>query len=139
MLFFRRHLSSMQLISGIGHSTGSSWIQGKELLGMKPEIRDETYPLFKRVSVPRMILAQFDSINYTRILTKYGKFVLTELESLMSRNQPEYFFLVYVCLFVLLREASSTSADRYRHARNNHGQSVSDLQHVPHQPPIYLW
>ncbi|OPB44844.1 Zn2Cys6 transcriptional regulator [Trichoderma guizhouense] len=106
------------------HSTGSSWIQGKELLGMKPEIRDETYPLFKRVSVPRMILAQFDSINYTRILTKYGKFVLTELESLMSRNQPEYFFLVYVCLFVLLREASSTSADRYRHARNNHGQSL---------------
>ncbi|KAK4065550.1 hypothetical protein Trihar35433_7670 [Trichoderma harzianum] len=106
------------------HSTGSSWIQGKELLGMKPEIRDETYPLFKRVSVPRMILAQFDSINYTRILTKYGKFVLTELESLMSRNQPEYFFLVYVCLFVLLREASWTSADRYRHARNNHGQSL---------------
>lgn len=106
---------------------------------MKPEIRDEAYPLFKRVSIPRMILAQFDSINYTRILTKYGKFVLTELESLMSRNQPEYFFLVYVCLFVLLREASWTSADRYRHARNNHGQSVSDLRHIPHRPPIYLF
>ncbi|KAL7907706.1 hypothetical protein GGI35DRAFT_470280 [Trichoderma velutinum] len=106
------------------HSTGSSWIQGKELLGMKPETRDETYPLFKRVSVPRMILAQFDSISYTRILSKYGKFVLSELESLMSRNQPEYFFLVYACLFILLREASWTSADRYRHARNNHGQSL---------------
>ncbi|KAL7957910.1 hypothetical protein V8C34DRAFT_305291 [Trichoderma compactum] len=105
------------------HSTGSSWIQGKEMLGMKPETRDETYPLFKRVSVPRMILAQFDSINYTRVLTKHGKYVLSELEALMSRNQPEYFFLVYVCLFVLLREASWTSADRYRHARNNHGQS----------------
>ncbi|KAK4082370.1 uncharacterized protein Triagg1_2182 [Trichoderma aggressivum f. europaeum] len=106
------------------HSTGSSWIQGKELLGMKPETRDETYPLYKRVSVPRMILAQFDSINYSRVLTKHGKFVLSELEALMSRNQPEYFFLVYVCLFVLLREASWTSADRYRHARNNHGQSL---------------
>ncbi|UKZ58255.1 hypothetical protein TrVGV298_012122 [Trichoderma virens] len=106
------------------HSTGSSWIQGKETLGMKPETRDDTYPLFKRVSVPRMILAQFDSINYTRILSKYGKFVLGELESLMSRNQPEFFFLVYACLFILLREASWTSADRYRHARNNYGQSV---------------
>ncbi|KAL7931300.1 hypothetical protein V8C35DRAFT_310034 [Trichoderma chlorosporum] len=106
------------------HSTGSSWIQGKETLGMKPETRDETYPLYKRVSVPRMIIAQFDSINYTRIMSKCGKFVLSELESLMSRYQPEYFFLVYACLFILLREASCMSADRYRHARNNYGRSV---------------
>ncbi|PNP56239.1 hypothetical protein THARTR1_03764 [Trichoderma harzianum] len=105
------------------HSTGSSWIQGKETLGMRPEKRDETYPLFKRISVPRMILAQFDSITYTRILTKHAKFVLAELEALMSRTQPANFFLVYLCMFVLLREASSTSADRYRHARNNHGHS----------------
>ncbi|KAL7941349.1 hypothetical protein V8C42DRAFT_355650 [Trichoderma barbatum] len=106
------------------HSTGSSWIQGKETLGMKPETRDETYPLYKKVSVPRMILAQFDSINHTRLLSKYGKVVLSELESLMSRYQPQYFYLVYTCLFILLREASWMSADRYRHARNNYGRSV---------------
>ncbi|KAL7812185.1 hypothetical protein V8C44DRAFT_329963 [Trichoderma aethiopicum] len=105
------------------HSTGSSWLLGKELLGMKPETRDDTYPLFGRVSVPRMILAQFDSINHTRLLSKYGKLVLSELESLMSRNQPQHFFLIYACIFVLLREASWISEDRYRHARNNLGQN----------------
>ncbi|KAL6856326.1 hypothetical protein J3F83DRAFT_448867 [Trichoderma novae-zelandiae] len=106
------------------HSTGSSWLLGEELLGMKPETRDDTYPLFGRVSVPRMILAQFDSINHTRLLSKYGKLVLSELESLMSRSQPRYFFLVYICLFMLLREASWIGEDRYRHARNNHGRSL---------------
>ncbi|OTA04962.1 hypothetical protein A9Z42_0055910 [Trichoderma parareesei] len=105
------------------HSTGSSWLLGQELLGMKPETRDDTYPLFGKVSVPRMILAQFDSINHTRLLSKYGKLVLNELESLMSRNQPQHFFLVYACMFMLLREASWISEDRYRHARNNLGQS----------------
>ncbi|KAL7784916.1 hypothetical protein V8C37DRAFT_413155 [Trichoderma ceciliae] len=103
-------------------STGSSWICGEELLGMKPETKDETYPLFGRVSVPRMILAQFDSINHTRLLTKYGKLVLGELEALMSRNAPNWWFSVYTCLFILLREASWISEDRYRHARNNYGQ-----------------
>ncbi|ETR97562.1 hypothetical protein M419DRAFT_104336 [Trichoderma reesei RUT C-30] len=106
------------------HSTGSSWLLGQELLGMKPETRDDTYPLFGKVSVPRMILAQFDSINHTRLLSKYGKLVLNELESIMSRNQPQHFFLVYACMFMLLREASWISEDRYRHARNNLGQSL---------------
>ena len=92
---------------------------------MKPETRDDTYPLFGKVSVPRMILAQFDSINHTRLLSKYGKLVLSELESLMSRSQPQHFFAVYACMFMLLREASWISEDRYRHARNNHGRSVS--------------
>ncbi|RFU73524.1 tetratricopeptide repeat domain containing [Trichoderma arundinaceum] len=105
------------------HSTGSSWICGEELLGMKPETKDETYPLFGRVSVPRMILAQFDSINHTRLLSKYGKLVLGELESLMSRSQPNWWFSVYTCLFILLREASWVSEDRYRHARSNYGSA----------------
>ncbi|KAM0254399.1 hypothetical protein ACHAQJ_006802 [Trichoderma viride] len=106
------------------HSTGSSWICGQDYLGMKPETRDETYPLFGRVSVPRMILAQFDSIN-THLLHKYGKRVLSELESLISRGQTSaMWYTVYLCLFILLREASWISEDRYRHARNNFGSDV---------------
>ncbi|KAH6603167.1 hypothetical protein Trco_007942 [Trichoderma cornu-damae] len=106
------------------HSTGSSWICGEELLGMKPETKDETYPLFGRVSVPRMILAQFDSINYNRLLTKYGKLVLSELEAIMSRRISSRWFSVYAGLFILLREASWISEDRYRHARSNYGQRI---------------
>ncbi|PNP47939.1 hypothetical protein TGAMA5MH_00991 [Trichoderma gamsii] len=105
------------------HSTGSSWICGEDTLEMKPEMRDESYPLFGKVSVPRMILAQFDSIN-THLLHKYGKKVLSELEGFMSRGSTTMWYTVYLCLFILLREASWLSEDRYRHARNNFGSSL---------------
>lgn len=94
---------------------------------MKPETKDDTYPLYKRVSVPRMILAQFDSIIHTKLLTKYGKLVLTELENMLSRSVSPMWFAAYLCLFILLREASWISQDRYRHARSNYGKRVSDL------------
>lgn len=101
-----------------------SYICGEEKLGMKPETRDETYPLYGKVSVPRMILAQVDSINHSRLLSKYGKLVLQDLEELLIKNQGRWWFTIYLCLFILLREASWMSEDRYRHARNNFGKKV---------------
>lgn len=91
---------------------------------MKPETRDETYPLFGKVSLPRMIVAQFDSINHTRVLVKYGRLVLHGLEGYIFRNQGRWWWTIYLCVFILLREASFISADRYRHARNNCGAKV---------------
>jgi hypothetical protein len=121
----------------LGHTTGSSWLCGKELLGMKPETRDETYPLFGRVSVPRMILAQFDSIN-AHLLHKYGKRVLSELENFMSRGQASsMWYTVYLCMFILLREASWMSEDRYRHARNNFGSGVSEFYNAYAAPSLH--
>jgi hypothetical protein len=92
---------------------------------MKPEVKDETYPLFGKVSVPRMILAQFDSINHTKLLVKYGRKVLRELETFVFRNQSTFWWPIYLTVFILLHESSITSADRYRHARNNFGGRVS--------------
>ncbi|PFH56948.1 hypothetical protein XA68_15738 [Ophiocordyceps unilateralis] len=109
------------LLFAMRHTTGSAFICGDNKLGMKPELKDETYPLFGKVSVPRMIVAQFDSINHTRILTKYGRCVLQDLESFVFRNQPRWWWTIYLSVFILLHEASFISADRYRHARNNHG------------------
>lgn len=91
---------------------------------MKPEVKDETYPLFGKVSVPRMILAQFDSINHTKLLSKYGHKVLRDLETFIFHNQSSFWWPIYLCVFILLHEASVISADRYRHARNNFGGRV---------------
>jgi len=88
---------------------------------MKPETKDETYPLFGKISLPRMILAQFDSINHTKLLSKYGRKVLQDLEGFVFRNQGRWWWAIYLCVFILLHEASFISADRYRHARNNLG------------------
>ncbi|TWU77659.1 hypothetical protein ED733_008160 [Metarhizium rileyi] len=103
------------------HTTGSAYICGEDTLGMKPEVRDETYPLFGKVSVPRMILAQFDSINHSKLLCKYGHKVLRDLELFIFRNQSLFWWPIYLTVFILLHEASFMSADRYRHARNNFG------------------
>ncbi|RDA89981.1 hypothetical protein CP533_0854, partial [Ophiocordyceps camponoti-saundersi (nom. inval.)] len=105
----------------IRHTTGSAFICGDNKLGMRPELKDDTYPLFGKVSVPRMIVAQFDSINHTKLLTKYGKWVLQDLEAFFFRNQQRWWWTIYLTVFILLHEASFVSADRYRHARNNHG------------------
>lgn len=91
---------------------------------MKAEA-DDTNPLYNRVALPRMVLAQFDSLNYTRLLTVYGGEVTKNLEQLYLQNQSRCWFTIYLSTFILLREASWTSSDRYRHARQNHGNKVS--------------
>jgi hypothetical protein len=107
------------------HTTGSAHICGKDTLGMAPETQDPTYPLLGKVSLPRMILAQFDSLVYTKILTIHGRTVLRELEWLILQNNQEHWFTIYSCLFILLREATWLSQDRYRHGRAVHGNAVS--------------
>ena len=91
---------------------------------MKPETKDETYPLFGKVSLPRMIIAQFDSINSTRMLNIYGRKVLRDLEAYVFRNQSTWWWTIYLCFFIFLREASWISGDRYRHARAVFGTKV---------------
>jgi hypothetical protein len=91
---------------------------------MAPETQDPTYPLLGKVSLPRMILAQFDSLVYTKILTIHGRTVLRELEWLILQNNQEHWFTIYSCLFILLREATWLSQDRYRHGRAVHGNAM---------------
>ncbi|KAG5984059.1 hypothetical protein E4U55_006194 [Claviceps digitariae] len=101
-----------------GHTTGSAYICGDDTLGMKPEIKDATYPLFGRVAVPPMLVAQLDSINHNKLLARYGHEVLRDLETFIFRNQSSSWWTIYLCTFILLHEASWLSADQYRCARD---------------------
>ncbi|KAG6010379.1 hypothetical protein E4U21_006943 [Claviceps maximensis] len=99
----------------------SAYICGDDTLGMKPELKDATDPLFGRVSMPRMLIAQLDSINHSKLLSKYGHLVLRDLETFIFRNQSPYWWTIYLCIFILLHEASWLTSDRYRHARTEYG------------------
>lgn len=96
---------------------------GEDKLDMELETNDPTYPLQGKISVPRMIIAQFDNLNYTRVLEKYKRRVMSELRYFMTHPNKQW-FTVYLVLFILMQEASLTAADRSRHARANHGTSV---------------
>ncbi|KHN97280.1 uncharacterized protein MAM_04877 [Metarhizium album ARSEF 1941] len=125
------------------HTTGSAYICGKETLGMRPELKDETYPLFGKVSVPRMILAQFDSINHCKLLSKYGQRVLRDLEIFIFRNQSVFWWPIYLTVFILLHEASHMTADSidtpYRILWKNFKKDVTISSFIWHYYNCYPW
>ncbi|CAM1502687.1 Fc.00g074630.m01.CDS01 [Cosmosporella sp. VM-42] len=110
-------------------TTGSFWISGTETLGMEPEKQDMSYPLFNKVSAPRMIVAQFDNVNY-KLLVHYREKVLKSLEDVIITSNSTRWLTVYVILFIFLRQASDVSNDRYRHARDNYGDKIR--YSIPH-------
>ncbi|RSL73682.1 hypothetical protein CEP54_000205 [Fusarium duplospermum] len=108
----------------IRHTTGSFYIEGEETLGMLPETEDRSYPLLGKVSVPRMIVAQFDTLNYVWVLERYKNKLLRDVDWLLLQNKSRWWLTLYIIVFILLREASWVSLDRYRHARANFGSTL---------------
>lgn len=72
-----------------------------------------------RVSVPRMVVAQFDSIRCQRIYKKFFPEVLRSLDIFLSSCNREAWFTVFLATFLLLHQAADTSRDRYRHSKDN--------------------
>ncbi|EKJ79201.1 hypothetical protein FPSE_00512, partial [Fusarium pseudograminearum CS3096] len=103
------------------HTVGSLYIQGDETLGIRPENQDKSYPLYGKISPPRMIVAQFDNLVYNAVLETYKDKVLKDVDWLFSQDKNRWWFTVYNILFIFLREVSRMTADRYRHARQNFG------------------
>src|ERR1700753_3421766 len=100
--------------------TGSSWISyGQEQLGSRP-VTDPECPtrLRDKYSLPRMIVDQFDRIQFS-ILKPLVGYVLPRLEKMCCSSNPARWFTVYIVTFLFLYQTSHTSADRRGHARNN--------------------
>lgn len=116
-----------------GHTMGSSYICGDDKLGMGPKVDDKTYPLWGRVSTPRMVIAQIDSIIAIEIIPPLRKKVLNTLASLINTNKTQYWFTIYIATFLLLHNVSTISADRRRHGRAN-----GDMVRTPDATPSLL-
>lgn len=116
---------------------GSSHICGDDKLGMGPKVDDKTYPLWGRVSTPRMIIAQIDSINAVEVIPPLRKKVLSTLASLISANKTQHWFTIYVATFLLLHNVSTISADRRRHGRAN-GAMVWTTRNSG-LAPLFFW
>lgn len=102
-----------------GYTVGSSYVSGDDTLGMSPKLDDKSYPLWGRVSTPRMIIAQIDSINAQKILAPLRQRVLKTLETLIKANKTQHWFTIYIAIFLLLHNVSIISADRRRHGKAN--------------------
>ncbi|KAL8288366.1 hypothetical protein RB597_000469 [Gaeumannomyces tritici] len=99
-------------------TTGSAYISGQDKLDMFPEAHPD-YPLGERISLPRMITAQVDSILSTKFLKPGTTKVTKCLEKFLRSNDPAYWFSLYLSIFIILHEISVATKDRGRYARDN--------------------
>lgn len=86
---------------------------------MQPETDDESYPLFGKISTPRMIVAQFDNMNLVGSLEPRMARVLGGLEAMIYQKNARVWFTIFVSVFILLHEVSVASKDRCRHGTAN--------------------
>ena len=77
-----------------------------------------------RLSVPRMIVAQFDSIRHERIYKQYCPKVLKTYESHLTSGNRETWFTLYLVTFLFLTLVGTASRDRLRHARQVAGSEA---------------
>ncbi|KXX81455.1 hypothetical protein MMYC01_201763 [Madurella mycetomatis] len=119
----------------IRHGTGSAWLCGEELLGMSPH-SEPNAPLPGRVSVPRMIVAQFDSIRHERIYKKLAPWVFRTLETFLTSCNKEAWFTVFLATFLLLHQTACTCADRYRYTQQNAKKGGADTRYGDLNHPL---
>ena len=113
-----------------GFSTGSAFLdntEGKDVLDMKPTT-DEDAPCYGKISVPRMITAQIDSINAKYITKKLSKLVLAQLETFYRGNNPGLWLTLFLSTFIFLHEVGHSTRDRWRHARQCNHFEVCDAR-----------
>lgn len=72
-----------------------------------------------QLSLPRMVAQQFNSIGAQSVMGPMRNKILDGLSRMMHDKRPQYFFTVYVIVFIMLHEASIASADRRRYAEQN--------------------
>ncbi len=94
---------------------GSSWVTGGDTRGMRPIYLPDKV-LNGKISTPRMIIAQFDSIQHERILKHQAPLVLKSLQKLYYTNNLQTWFTIYSITFMLLHHVALASADRKRWA-----------------------
>ena len=66
-----------------------------------------------------MITAQCDSIMVTKFLKPLSHDLILELEKIFRTGNPDNWFTLYICTFMLLGEVSFSSQDRRRHGTDN--------------------
>lgn len=108
------------------HESSVGWICGAETLGSQPGEAPGPGP-----AIPRMIVAQFDSIRHEKIFKVMVPRVLKETEALLCSQKEDALFTVYLASFLLLHQVSKCSSDRARWARDNATEAMPLVRYRP--------
>ncbi|KAK3326209.1 hypothetical protein B0H66DRAFT_470424 [Apodospora peruviana] len=125
----------VRLWFAIRHGIGSAWLCGSNTLGMQP-VYSPNYSLDGKVAVPRMIVAQFDSIRHERIYKELTASVLKTSEKYLKSWNKDAWFTVYLATFLLLHQTSCASKDRHRWANENKGSTPMETRYGSIDDPL---
>ena len=100
-------------------------IVGTDMLDMKPESDDKSYPLFGKVPLPPVMIQQLDMVLTLGILQPLRKKVLEDFQKLVLSNKTASWLTVYLITFMSLHSCAKVSEENYNNARK-HGLRVSN-------------
>ncbi|KAF5563056.1 hypothetical protein FPANT_14227 [Fusarium pseudoanthophilum] len=89
-------------------SSNPEHIVGNDKLGTEP-IADPSSPYYGTVPIPPVLEAQLDCIYFTKFLRPLSKQVLQSLMKLIESKQRNYWYTIYLVLFMLLHSCSMTT------------------------------
>ncbi|KAK4181520.1 hypothetical protein QBC36DRAFT_306309 [Triangularia setosa] len=122
---------AIRLWFAIRHQTGSAWICGQETLGM-----ESTDP--KARYIPRMIVAQFDSIRYHTVFKSQVPQFLSMFEKVLSswEKVKGAWFTAFMVMFLFLHNVACICKDRYRYAKENSNGKPLDTRYGAINHPL---
>ncbi|KAI9696522.1 MAG: hypothetical protein M1820_008150 [Bogoriella megaspora] len=97
--------STLRLWVAARMTSNVEWICGEETLGI-PRVDDELSPWFKHLPKPAVMCSQCEIISYTTLLRPYRKQLLSHLQSVIQANKREYWYTIYLTLFLLLHSCA---------------------------------
>jgi hypothetical protein len=115
---------TFKLWMAIRFSTRSTWIVGRETLGMQYDILDSTSPDAGKIPLPPVLGAQLDNILIHDIQHEVRHVLLLKLQRMFQRQRHKSWLASYLVTFILLHNAALIIQHDASYARK-HGMSVS--------------
>ncbi|PVH82364.1 hypothetical protein DL98DRAFT_414946 [Cadophora sp. DSE1049] len=99
----------------------SERIAGSDRLGMRPDLMDHTSSMHGLTPIPPVMGAQIEVILIQGIMKPLRAMILEHLQKLILAHKPQNWFCIYLCIFILLHNASLITETDIAYAKK-HGR-----------------
>jgi hypothetical protein len=111
----------------------SEWIHGEETLGMKPQNWDPHCNNYGQVLIPPVMSAQIELMMTVLVLQPLKQEVLQGLQTLIEEKKNDFWFTIYLTVFILLHSCALLTQFENRQAKK-YGYEVLNSLPAPFPP-----
>lgn len=103
----------------IRRTATTEFIVSEDTIDMTPETKDPSYPLFRKIPLPPVMIHQLDMIITLGLLQPLRKKVLEDFHKIIVSNKPKSWMTIYLITFMFLHRSATLSAENYQNARKH--------------------